>query len=92
MIELHKLLTGLGSENPKRPTGDWLIGSAAVAKLERLRIGHAAAAGEMLLPSYSKGSPVIPQKNYDYLAILPADRHVDSETRRELNIPSNIFD
>ena len=44
MIELHKLLTGLGSENPKRPIGDWLIGSAAVAKLERLRIGHAAAA------------------------------------------------
>lgn len=92
MIELHKLLTGLGSENPKRPTGDWLIDSAAVAKLERLRIGHAAAAGEMLLPSYSKGSPVISQKNYNYLAILPADRHVDSETRRELNIPSNIFD
>lgn len=92
MIEFHKLLTGLGSEKPKRPIGDWLIDSAAVAKLERLRIGHASAAGEMLLPSYSKGSPVIPQKNYDYLAILPADRHVDSETRRELNIPSNIFD
>lgn len=44
MIEFHKLLAGLGSENPKRPIGDWLIDSAAVAKLERLRIGHAAAA------------------------------------------------
>lgn len=92
MIEFHKLLAGLGPENPERPIGDGLIDSAAVAKLERLRIGHAAAAGEMLLPSYSKGSPVIPQKNYDDLAILPANRHVDSKTRRELNIPSNIFD
>lgn len=51
-----------------------------------------AVAGDMLLPSYSKGNPNIPQKNYDYLAALPSDRHVDSETRRELNIPSNIFD
>ena len=51
-----------------------------------------AVAGDMLLPSYSKGNPDIPQKNYDYLAALPSDRHVDSETRRELNIPSNIFD
>lgn len=44
MIELHELLTRFGLEDPERPAGDRLIYSAIVLKLERLRIGHAAAA------------------------------------------------
>ena len=44
MIELHELLTRFGLEDPERPAGDRLIYSALVLKLERLRIGHAAAA------------------------------------------------
>ena len=44
MVELHELLTRFGLENPERPAGDRLIYSALVLKLERLRIGHAAAA------------------------------------------------
>ena len=43
MIELHELLTRFGLEDPERPAGDRLIYSALVLKLERLRIGHAAA-------------------------------------------------
>lgn len=49
-----------------------------------------AVAGAMLIPSYSKGNPDIPQKNYDYLASLPTERFMDTDTRSELGIESNV--
>ena len=49
-----------------------------------------AVAGAMLIPSYSKGNPDIPQKNYDYLASLPSERFMDTDTRSELGIKSNV--
>lgn len=49
-----------------------------------------AVAGAMLIPSYSKGNPDIPQKNYDYLASLPSERFMDTDTRSELGIESNV--
>lgn len=45
-----------------------------------------AVAGEMLLESYSKGNPEIPQSTYDYLASLPTDKWIDVDVRRELEI------
>lgn len=44
----------------------------------------------MLIPSYLKGNPDIPQKNYDYLASLPTERFMDTDTRSELGIESNV--
>lgn len=45
-----------------------------------------AAAGDMLLPSYSKGNPEIPQSTYDYLSTLPMDKWIDVDVRHELGI------